>query len=147
MLKLLFIFLKTKKKTHKKIELRLLTQHALALPGVVVPGLDAVLDLSRDVVGVHVLDAAVHTGPVVVLPGRRSPNHVSHLRGKGGEWWGCSHRTFKSEHSNHGRSGKAVKFSHLTNHDGERKDANKVIDELEADLKDGGGIRQAANGD
>lgn len=68
------------------IELWLLTQHALALPGVVVPGLDAVLDLSRDAVGVHVLDAAVHAGPVVVLSGRRSPNHVSHLRVKGMEW-------------------------------------------------------------
>lgn len=54
---------------------------------------------------------------------------------------------FQSEHSNPGRSGTAVKFSHLTNHDGEGKDANKVIDELEADLKDSGGIRQAANGD
>jgi len=59
---------------------RLLTQHALALPGVVVPGLDAVLDLCRDAVGVHVLDGAVHGGPVVVLPGGRGSHHVSHLR-------------------------------------------------------------------
>lgn len=41
----------------------------------------------------------------------------------------------------------AKKFSYLTNHYGEGKDANKVIDELEADLKDGGGIWQAADGD
>lgn len=58
----------------------LLTQHALALPGVVVPGLDAVLDLFGDVVGVHVLDGAVHAGPVVVFTGCRSSHHISHLR-------------------------------------------------------------------
>lgn len=57
-----------------------LTQHALALPGVVVPGLDAVLDLSGDVVGAHVLGGAVHGGSVVVLTGRRCSDDVSHLR-------------------------------------------------------------------
>lgn len=64
------------------ISLLLLTQHALDLPGVVVPGLDAVLDLSGDVVGVHVLHGAVHAGPVVVLTSRRSSDHISHLRHK-----------------------------------------------------------------
>lgn len=34
----------------------------------------------------------------------------------------------------------------MSNHDGERKDTNKVIDELEADLKDGGRVRQPADG-
>lgn len=57
-----------------------LTQHALALPRVVVPGLDAVLDLVWDVVGVHVLDGAVHAGSVVVLACCRGPNYVPHLR-------------------------------------------------------------------
>lgn len=59
--------------------LQFLTQHALDLPGVVVPRLDAVLDLSGDVVGVHVLDGAVHAGSVVVLTGSRSSDHISHL--------------------------------------------------------------------
>lgn len=39
------------------------------------------------------------------------------------------------------------RFTYLTNHDGESKDANKVVDELEANLKNGGRIRQTANGD
>lgn len=60
----------------------LLTEHALAHPGVLVPGLDAVLHLSGDVVGGHVLNGAVHTGAVVVLSGRRCPHHISHLRQK-----------------------------------------------------------------
>lgn len=37
-------------------------------------------------------------------------------------------------------------FTDLTDHDGERKDANKVVDELEADLEDRGGVRQSSNG-
>lgn len=57
-----------------------LTQHALALPRVVVPGLDAVLDLVGDAVGVHVLHGAVHAGSVVVLTGCRGSNYVPHLR-------------------------------------------------------------------
>lgn len=38
----------------------ILTQHALALPSEVIPGLDAILDLSRNIIRVHVLDRAVH---------------------------------------------------------------------------------------
>ena len=56
-----------------------LTQHALDLPGVVVPGLDPVLDIGGDVVGGHVLDSAVHARTVVVLPRGCSPHHISHL--------------------------------------------------------------------
>lgn len=70
----------------KILELLLLTQHALDLPGVVVPGFDAVLDLLRDAVGVHVLDGAVHAGPVVVLTSCRSSNHIPHLKPEPGEW-------------------------------------------------------------
>lgn len=39
------------------------------------------------------------------------------------------------------------RLSHLTNHDGESKDTNKVVDELEADLEDGGWVRQSPDGD
>lgn len=39
------------------------------------------------------------------------------------------------------------RFPYLTNHDGESKDANKVVDELEANLKNGGRVWQTANGD
>ncbi len=35
----------------------------------------------------------------------------------------------------------------LTNHDRESKDANKVVDELEADLKDSGGVWQSSDSD
>lgn len=58
---------------------------------------------------------------------------------------GCSHHTFNPHILSTVKAAK--KFSYLTNHDGERKDANKVIDELEADLKDGGGVWQAADSD
>ncbi len=37
--------------------------------------------------------------------------------------------------------------SHLTNHDGESKDSHEVVDELEDDFKDSGGIRQTSDGD
>lgn len=37
--------------------------------------------------------------------------------------------------------------TYLTNHDGEGKDSNEVVDELEDDLKQGGGIRQTTDGD
>lgn len=40
-----------------------------------------------------------------------------------------------------------VPWTDLTNHDGEREDPNKIVDELEADLKDGGGVRQTSDGD
>lgn len=39
------------------------------------------------------------------------------------------------------------RITDLTDHDGESKDANEVVDELEADLEDGGGVRQSSNGD
>lgn len=35
----------------------------------------------------------------------------------------------------------------LTDHDGEREDANEIVDELEADLKYGGGVWQSSDGD
>lgn len=38
-------------------------------------------------------------------------------------------------------------FTDLTDHDGESKDANKVINELEADFKDSGWVGQSSNGD
>lgn len=41
----------------------------------------------------------------------------------------------------------AWRFTYLTNHDGESKDTNKVVDELEANLKNGGRVWQTANGD
>lgn len=37
--------------------------------------------------------------------------------------------------------------THLSDHDGEGKDADKVVDELKDDLKEGGRVRQAADGD
>lgn len=40
-----------------------------------------------------------------------------------------------------------IHLTDLTDHDGKRKDANEVVDELEADLKDGGGVGQTSNGD
>lgn len=59
-----------------------LTQHALSGPGVVVPGAHPVLDLLGDLVGVHVVDAAVHGRPEIRLCRRRCSYDVSHLREK-----------------------------------------------------------------
>lgn len=38
-------------------------------------------------------------------------------------------------------------YAYLSNHDREGKDSNKVVDELEDNLKQGGGVWQATNGD
>lgn len=38
-------------------------------------------------------------------------------------------------------------FAHLSHHDGEGENANKVVDELENNFKEGGGVRQPADGD
>lgn len=63
-----------------------LTQHALGVPGVLVPGLDTVLHGPGDLVEVHVLHGAVHAAAVVGLPRRGGPHHISHLgQGGGGE--------------------------------------------------------------
>lgn len=35
----------------------------------------------------------------------------------------------------------------LPDHDRKGKDPNEVVDELEADLKDGGGVRKSSDGD
>lgn len=59
-----------------------LTQHALSSPGVVVPGAHSVLDVLGDLVGVHVVDAAVHRRPKICLTCRRCSYDVSHLRAK-----------------------------------------------------------------
>jgi len=37
--------------------------------------------------------------------------------------------------------------TYLSNHDREGKDANKIVDELEDDLKQGGWVWQTSNGD
>lgn len=63
-----------------------LTQQALRLPGVVVPGFDSVLDVLGDAVGGHVFDGVVHAGAVVGLARRGRAHHVTHLwRGGAGE--------------------------------------------------------------
>lgn len=59
-----------------------LTQHALGGPGVVVPGAHPVLDILGDLVGVHVVDAAVHGRPEIGLPRGRCSYDVPHLRVK-----------------------------------------------------------------
>ena len=56
-----------------------LTQHALGVPGVLIPSLDPVLHGPGDLVEVHVLHCAVHTVAVVGLSRRSGPHHVSHL--------------------------------------------------------------------
>lgn len=56
-----------------------LTQHALRLPRVVVPGLHSVLHVFRNAVRGHVLHCAVHARAVVCLIGCRGAHHVSHL--------------------------------------------------------------------
>lgn len=38
-------------------------------------------------------------------------------------------------------------YTYLSNHDREGEDSNKVVDKLEDNLKQGGGVRQTANGD
>lgn len=43
--------------------------------------------------------------------------------------------------------GEGSVLTDLTDHDRKSKNSNKVVDELEADLKDGGGIWQTPDGD
>ena len=62
-----------------------LTQHALGVPGVLVPGLDPVLHGLGDLVEVHVLHGAVHAAAVVGLSRGGGPHYVSHLGV--GVWW------------------------------------------------------------
>lgn len=62
-----------------------LTQHALGVPGVLVPGLDPVLHGLGDLVEVHVLHGAVHAAAVVGLSRGGGPHYVSHLGVEG--WW------------------------------------------------------------
>lgn len=57
----------------------LLTQHALRLPGVVVPGFDPVLDISWDAIGGHVFNSIIHTGAVVCLTCCGCTNDITHL--------------------------------------------------------------------
>lgn len=57
-----------------------LTQHALRLPGVVVPGFDSVLDFFRDAIGGHVFNSVVHARAVVRLACCGGTDHVAHLR-------------------------------------------------------------------
>lgn len=38
-------------------------------------------------------------------------------------------------------------YTYLSNHDREGKDSNEVVDELEDDLKQGGGVWQTTDGD
>lgn len=52
------------------------------MPGVLVPGLDAVLHGLGDLVEVHVLHRAVHAAAVVGLSRGGGPYHISHLGGK-----------------------------------------------------------------
>lgn len=56
-----------------------LTQHALRMPGILIPGLDTVLHRPGDLVEVHVLHRAVHAAAVVGLPRCGGPHHISHL--------------------------------------------------------------------
>lgn len=56
-----------------------LTQHALRLPGVVVPGFDTILDVSGYTIGRHVFYSVVHTGAVVGLSCCGCTNHITHL--------------------------------------------------------------------
>lgn len=57
-----------------------LTQHALRLPGVVVPGFDSILDVFGDAIGGHVLYSVVHTRAVVSLTCCGGTDHVAHLK-------------------------------------------------------------------
>lgn len=57
-----------------------LTQHALRLPGVVVPGFDSILDVFGDAIGGHVFNSVVHTHAVVSLTRCGCADHVPHLR-------------------------------------------------------------------
>lgn len=57
-----------------------LTQHALRLPGVVVPGFDSILDVFGDAIGGHVFNGVVHTRAVVRLACCGGTDHVAHLR-------------------------------------------------------------------
>ena len=56
-----------------------LTQHALGVPGVRVPGADAVLHQYGDVVVHHVGHGVVHGGPEVGLSCGGSTYHIPHL--------------------------------------------------------------------
>jgi hypothetical protein len=62
-----------------------LTQHALRVPGILIPGLDAVLHGLGDLVEVHILHRAVHAAAVVGLSCSGGPHHISHLGQEVGE--------------------------------------------------------------
>lgn len=109
----------------------------MRLPSVVVPGLDTVLDIFWDAVGRHVFDSVVHARAVVSLTSSGSADHVPHLdeRGQLGLLTG---QDSKSRYCRH---------MYLSNHDREGEDSDKVVDELKDNLKEGGWVRQAADGD
>lgn len=56
-----------------------LTQHALGLPRVTVPGFHSVLHIFRDAVGGHVLYCVIHTGTIVCLSRGGCTHNISHL--------------------------------------------------------------------
>lgn len=57
-----------------------LTQHALFIRSVGVPGADSVLDQRRDVVGHHIVHSVVHGGSGICLSSSGSTNDIPHLR-------------------------------------------------------------------
>lgn len=56
-----------------------LTQHALGLPRVAVPGFHSVLHVFRYAVGGHVFNCVIHTGTIVCLSRRGCTHNISHL--------------------------------------------------------------------
>lgn len=120
-----------------------LTQHALSSPGVVVPGAYSVLDVLGDLVGVHVVDAAVHRRPKICLTCRRCSYDVSHLRAKKKAVSSLKRKYIvNTPHTLYSESS-----SHLPDQTGEDKDADEEVQHLEGDLKGGDGLREAADVD
>lgn len=59
--------------------LPILTQHALSVPGVGVPGANPVLHQGRDAIGYHVGHSTIHVATEVSLSRRGCADDVSHL--------------------------------------------------------------------
>lgn len=110
------------------------------------------MDVFGDSIGGHVFNRVVHTCAVVSLTSCGCTDHVTHLRDKSAKSADYNimfiHlNTIFTQRVVEGINVRITLYTYLSNHDREGKDSNKVVDKLEDNLKQGGGVRQTANGD